>query len=275
LPRVKNIATGLTNTPGTISGPTTGQCGLTGVAYSILPVPGALSYLWTVSSGAVNGLNNITTANIDFPANFATSTVSVIAINGCGNSAPQTKLVNAIPASPGVITGPGAVCVGIQAYTYSVPGTIGASSYVWSSPGNSMVMNGQNTNTVSILFTDNTSGFVTVYAQNACGQSTSSSIAVSTVCRQAQLIQGSLIDAVLYPNPTIGTTTLRFETLSAGDYKVSVVDMTGQVMETSTITAVEGVNMHEFDMSTYAKGLYMIRLERSGEAMQMLRVTVE
>jgi hypothetical protein len=48
LPRVKNIATGLTNTPGTISGPTTGQCGLTGVAYSILPVPGALSYLWTV-----------------------------------------------------------------------------------------------------------------------------------------------------------------------------------------------------------------------------------
>jgi hypothetical protein len=51
--------------------------------------------------------------------------------------------------------------------------------------------------------------------------------------------------------------------------------MTGQVMETSTITAVEGVNMHEFDMSTYAKGLYMVRLERSGEPAQMMRVTVE
>jgi hypothetical protein len=276
LPRTKNIATGLANAPGTISGQSTGQCGQTGVAYTILPVAGATSYLWNASNGAtVNGLNNITTAVIDFPANFVNSTVSVVAINGCGNSAPTTKLVNAAPANPGVITGPGAVCVGTQAYNYSVVGTIGASQYQWSAPANTLILSGQGTPGVSILYTDNTSGNVSVYAQNACGVSTSSSVAVQTVCRQAQLIQGSLIDATLYPNPTVGTTTLRLETLSAGDYKVSVVDMTGQVMETSTISAVEGVNMHEFDMSTYAKGLYMVRLERAGEAMQMLRVTVE
>ena len=33
--------------------------------------------------------------------------------------------------------------------------------------------------------------------------------------------------------------------------------------------------MHQLDMSTYAKGLYMVRLERAGEPVQMLRVTVE
>ena len=114
-----------------------------------------------------------------------------------------------------------------------------------------------------------------MYAENACGSSPISTLAVSVVCRLAQLTNGSLLDASLYPNPTIGTTTLKFETSTAGDYKVSVVDMTGQIMQTSTITAVEGLNMHELDLSTYAKGLYMVRLEREGDGMQMLRVTVE
>ena len=89
------------------------------------------------------------------------------------------------------------------------------------------------------------------------------------------MTNGSLIDATLYPNPTTGSTTLKFETITSGDYKVSVVDMTGQIMQISNINAVEGLNMHQLDMSTYAKGLYMVRLEREGEAMQMLRVTVE
>ena len=114
-----------------------------------------------------------------------------------------------------------------------------------------------------------------MYASNTCGSSSLSTLAVSVVCRLAQLTNGSVLDASLYPNPTIGTTTLKFETATAGDYKVSVVDMTGQVMQTSSINAVEGLNMHELDLSTYAKGLYMVRLERDGEPAQMLRVTVE
>jgi hypothetical protein len=125
------------------------------------------------------------------------------------------------------------------------------------------------------LFNDNSGGNVSVTASNACGSSTASNLAVSVICRLAQISQSSLIDATLYPNPTVGTTTLKFETITAGDYKVSVVDMTGQVMQTKSITAAAGLNLHELDLSTYAKGLYMVRLEREGEAMQMLRITVE
>jgi len=80
---------------------------------------------------------------------------------------------------------------------------------------------------------------------------------------------------MLYPNPTIGSTTLQFETSTAGDYQVSVIDVTGRVMQSKNVSAVEGQNMHEIDLSTYAKGLYMIRMERAGEPMQLLRVTVE
>ena len=164
-PRVKNIATGLASTPGTISGPATGQCGQTGVSYSILPVAGATSYLWSATNGAtISGLNNITTASVDFPAAFSTSTVSVVAINGCGNSVPQTKLVSGAPASPGVISNPGAVCVG-QVYTYSVPGSTGATSYNWTSPAGSQILSGQGTAIISVLYLDNSGGTVSVFAQ--------------------------------------------------------------------------------------------------------------
>jgi hypothetical protein len=274
-PRVKNIATGIANAPGTITGPASGQCGQTGVSYSILPVQGATSYLWTASNGAsISGLNNITSASVDFPAMFTTSNVSVVAINACGNSAPQSKLVTGAPGSAGPITGVAAVCVN-SVETYSVTGSTGATQYVWTSPAGSIILSGQNSASIQVLYLDNSGGNVSVYASNACGNSVVSNFAVSVICRLAQISQGSLIDATLYPNPTVGTTTLKFETVTAGDYKVSVVDMTGQVMQTRNVTAVEGINLHDLDLSTYAKGLYMVRLEREGEAMQMLRVTVE
>ena len=136
-------------------------------------------------------------------------------------------------------------------------------------------MSGQGTNSIQIVF-DSNGGNLSVYASNGCGNSAPSApFGVSVICRMAQMSQGSLLDATLYPNPTVGTTTLKFETSKAGDYQVSLVDITGQIMQTETVTAVEGLNMHELDMSTYAKGLYMVRLERAGEPMQVLRISVE
>src|SRR5678815_825614 len=101
---------------------------------------------------------------------------------------------------------------------------------VWTGPAGSQILSGQNSTGIQLLFLDNTGGNVSVYASNACGNSPTVNLAVSVICRLAQLSQGSLIDATLYPNPTVGTTTLKFETTTAGDYQVSVVDMTGQVM---------------------------------------------
>jgi hypothetical protein len=274
-PRVKNIATGLANTPGTIQGPAQGQCGQTGVTYTILPVAGATSYLWSVTNGAViSGPNNLTGISVNFPASFSTSNVSVVAINTCGNSAPQTKPVNAAPGSPGAISGSNSVCMG-TVQPYSVVGSTGATGYFWTSPTGSTVVGGQNTATAQVYFDAVTSGNISVYAFNACGTSTTVNFGVSVVCRLAQVSQGSLLDAMLYPNPTIGTTTLKFETASAGDYQVSVIDVTGRVMQSRMVSAVEGENMQELDLSSYAKGLYMVRMERAGEPMQLLRITVQ
>jgi len=55
--RCKGIANGIPNTPSTISGPLTGQCGQLGVSYSVIPVTGATSYLWTANNGATVPFN--------------------------------------------------------------------------------------------------------------------------------------------------------------------------------------------------------------------------
>jgi hypothetical protein len=114
---------------------------------------------------------------------------------------------------------------------------------------------------------------VTVTGSNDCGTGASRSVAVSIICRQAQV--AGTMSASLYPNPTMGYTTLKFETATAGDYLVSVIDVTGRTLYSETIQATEGVNMHELDLNKYAKGMYMVRMERAGEASQLLKVTVE
>jgi hypothetical protein len=46
------------------------------------------------------------------------------------------------------------------------------------------------------------------------------------------------------------------------------------VIISEDISAVEGINMHEIDFSTMAKGIYMVRLEGDAGS-QLLKLTVE
>jgi hypothetical protein len=272
--RVKNIATGLSSVPGSITGPTIGQCGQLGVSYTILPVGGASGYLWTANNGAtVSGPNNLTGVSIDFPAAFGTSTISVISINSCGNSAPQTLVVTGAPGQPGIISGNQAVCAG-NVETYTTPGSTGASSFSWTLPSGSIILGVATGPSINVLW-GNTSGNVSVSATNACGTSSPRTLAVSIVCRASQVAATSLLNASLYPNPTYGSTTLKFEASRAGHVSLSIIDVAGRVLSKEEINATEGVNVHELDLSNFAKGLYLVRLEKAGEPQQLLKVTVE
>ena len=107
----------------------------TGVGYSVNPVAGATGYVWsysdpdgTIASGA--GTNSIT---IDFAtiASPGSGTLSVYAVNGCGNSAAQSVLIRTYPAST-VDAGPDQsnICAG---QTVQLNGTVvGTTSFVWS-----------------------------------------------------------------------------------------------------------------------------------------------
>lgn len=80
-----------------------------------------------------------------------------------------------IPAQPGTISGSTSVCSG-STQVYSVASVAGATSYVWSLPnGWSGTSSGNSINVTA----GNTSGLISVAAQNACGTSTASTVNVT------------------------------------------------------------------------------------------------
>jgi len=153
-------------------------CINTTTAYSISPVIGATSYIWTLPQGATgsSATNNI---QVTFGTNGAIGILSVQSSNNCGNSAAKSiniTIVDGVPAQAGTISGATSVCTG-QQETYSIAPVNNASSFIWNLPtgttGNS------STNSIDVTFGQNSaSGNITVYGKNGCGNGTSNSVAV-------------------------------------------------------------------------------------------------
>lgn len=160
-------------TPGTITG-ATNVCSGTSNTYSINPVAGATSYIWTLPSGwsGTSSSNSINTS-----AGSVGGNVQVVAINSCGSSSAQTLAVVANPtvAAPGAISGNTSVCVG-SVNTYSITAVAGASSYSWTLP--SGWSGTSSTNSISAT-TGSSGGNISVTANGPCSSGSSQTLAVS------------------------------------------------------------------------------------------------
>ncbi len=159
---------------GTITGPSSVCGGALGVAYSCATISGAGYYVWTLPAGATiatgDGTNSIT---VNFAANATSGNISVYGNNLCGNGTPSPNFpvtVTALPATAGTITGSSAVCQGTSGVTYSVGTIANATTYNWTVPSGATIVSGGTTNTIIVDFAMNaTSGNVTVYGSNSCG----------------------------------------------------------------------------------------------------------
>jgi trimeric autotransporter adhesin len=92
-PTVYNVTVNpLPATPGAISGQVEVCAGATSVAYSVTSVTGAISYAWTLPTGAViatgAGTNSIT---VNYGPTAASGNISVVAQNSCGDGQPSSK----------------------------------------------------------------------------------------------------------------------------------------------------------------------------------------
>ena len=58
-------------------------------------------------------------------------------------------------------------------------------------------------------------------------------------------------------------------------YILCVVDLLGNKVITEEYTAQKGFNQHEIDLSSIAKGMYALTLEREGMEMQKVQIVVE
>jgi hypothetical protein len=163
--------------PGTITG-NAFVCGNTQQTYSVLPVGGAMYYTWTLPNGWT-GASTTNSINVT-TSNSGTGSITVRAVNGCGQSTANTLPVTVIAtlANPGTITGSDTVCSG-SLLTYSIAPVNGATSYTWTLPSG---WSGTTTGTSIQTFAGSTSGplRVTAYVSCAISPVSTKNIAVVT-----------------------------------------------------------------------------------------------
>lgn len=159
---------------GSITGTSAVCAGAQGIAYSCATIPGTSYYVWTLPTGATiasgDGTNAITA---NYATNATSGNITVYGNNLCGNGVPSPDFpvtVTAVPAAAGQITGSADVCQGENGVVYSVPVIANATTYNWSVPAGATIVGGATTNSITVDFAMSaTSGNVTVYGSNSCG----------------------------------------------------------------------------------------------------------
>lgn len=188
---VFTVSTTVPAAAGTITGSTAVCQGQTAVSYSIPAIANASSYTWSYSgTGAtITGTTNAIT--VSFSATATAGNLTVAGVNSCGtgvtSSLPIT--INTLPAAAGPITGPASLCRGITAQTYSIPTIANATSYVWTYSGTGATITGTG-NSISISFSGTaTSGNLTVYGVNACGNGVVSTRAITLTTTTTPVVE--------------------------------------------------------------------------------------
>jgi len=252
--RTKSIGYNVPATPTAIIGTGSGLCGLQDVPYSITPVTGISQYQWTVPSGAqVSGSSNGTSILIDFGTTFTGGTLSVVSVNGCGQSMTRSLALTAIPTRPGPLSGPLQLCPGTTA-AFGVGTVTGATNYTWTIPPGATSLNGQGTKNISFTapITSSSGNNVSVVASNTCGGSqlrTLSGINVDgAFCGRLASTPANL-DA--YPNPTGGWLYLKAEGITPR--QIEVYNMLGECVINTTWKT-------DLDMRALPAGVYVLKV---------------
>ena len=82
-------------------------------------------------------------------------------------------------------------------------------------------------------------------------------------------------EMIAYPNPTSGKLNVSFTALAKEKYTLKLTDLVGRVMMSMPSTSEEGANLQELDLSNYAKGMYLLSIEKEGMEPQTIRIVVE
>jgi hypothetical protein len=158
--------------------------------YSVAPVAGASSYVWTIPTGTVfDGDSTTSTVLIKYIDSFVQTgiagniTVTPVNSTGCGSPASSSLFVQAqikAPVRPPSISGSTTACNGDIA-TYSIASVARATSYVWTMPTGASIISGEGTNIITVSFGATfTGGAITVASSNGCGTSAVRSRTISS-----------------------------------------------------------------------------------------------
>ena len=166
------VAPGIPATPTDIIG-NADVCDGDTTIYSINSVTHATSYNWIVTGGLTiesgQGSTSVSVSN-----NGSGGTISVSALNSCGESAGNSMpvtITSGVPDAPDSITGLEGICPTLSTY-YTIDAVADAESYTWVVPNGWNIDNGQGTTELTVtISTFAESGFIKVVAENVCGPS--------------------------------------------------------------------------------------------------------
>lgn len=177
---------------GSVSGTASVCQGQNNVSYSVSPITGATTYSWNYSGTGATITGNTNSVTVDFSASATSGNLTVYGVNSCGNGTVSPAFavtVGTLPDAAGSVSGTASVCQGQSNVSYSVSAISGATSYSWNYSGTGATITG-NTNSVTVSFSASaTSGNLTVYGVNSCGNGTVSPnyyITVNTASHSSQ-----------------------------------------------------------------------------------------
>jgi hypothetical protein len=252
-------------TPASISGPASNLCGGGSFNYTVSPVAGATSYIWTVPTGCSITANNGTNITVSFPSNFSSGSITAKAVNSCGSGTATSLSLSRLPSTPSSISGPTTFCRNQQNVVYTTPMVQGL-SYTWTVPSGAIITSGQGTASITVKF-GTSNGNVTVKASNSCGISSTRSLSVCSVsCRMGQEVpDGSEpielvneMQPIVYPNPGNGQFTI------GGINQKSVIQVysaIGQLVRNEIVQS--DIETLQINLNSEANGLYLVRIENA------------
>jgi PKD repeat protein len=235
---------------GNITGSPTVCQGESGVSFSVDLITNASGYVWTLPYGAIIATGaNTRTITVNFSSTALNGTVRVYGINGCSNGtvSPVYRVtVNPLPGTPADILGSLGVCQGQTTVPYSVS-IANATRYVWNYSGTGATINGSIGNITIDFSATATSGNLSVYGKNDCGDGVVSSnhaITVDNPPGAAGIITGNTTvcqgqTVVSYTVPAIPYATDYIWTLPAGATITSGVN-TSSILVSYSATASSG-----------------------------------
>lgn len=168
---------------GAITGTASVCQGQLNVTYSVGAITNASWYNWTLPPGAIfSGTTYTNSITVSYTGAAINGNITVAGANGCsvGTSSSFAVTLASLPASAGAITGSSTVCAGLSGVVYSVPAIANATGYSWTVPSGATIVSGNNTNSITVNYSAGaSSGTITVFGSNACGNGSGSSLIVA------------------------------------------------------------------------------------------------
>jgi len=78
----------------------------------------------------------------------------------------------------------------------------------------------------------------------------------------------------VYPNPATDKISIVFSAENEGTSEMQLLDLTGRVIQTNMVQAIEGINETSMDLTGLSKGVYMLNLVKN-DKVSRIKIVLE